>query len=139
VDATADGGRHWRLTRPFGQAWRLRECRPMPFVEVAGLPVLEPRPGWRGQFFHSEHMTFAYYAIEDGAAVHSHEHEHEEVWHVLDGELELTLADERRVLEPGAAAVVPAGERHSVRALSPCRVIVVDHPVRASVGGVAVR
>jgi quercetin dioxygenase-like cupin family protein len=83
-------------------------------------------------------MTFAYYAIADGAAVHSHQHEHEEVWHVLAGELELTLAGDSRVLGAGAAAVIPAGERHSVRALSPCRVIVVDHPVRASVGGVAV-
>jgi quercetin dioxygenase-like cupin family protein len=108
----------------------------MPFIEVAGLPVVEPRPGWHAQFFHSDHMTFAYYAIDPGAEVHSHEHGHEEVWHVLEGELELTLAQDSRVLAAGTAAVVPAGERHSVRALAACRVIVVDHPVRTSVGGV---
>lgn len=35
----------------------------MPFVDVPSLPILEPRAGWRGQFVHSEHMTFVYYAI----------------------------------------------------------------------------
>jgi quercetin dioxygenase-like cupin family protein len=107
----------------------------VPFVEVDDLPVLEPRPGWRGQFFHSEHMTFAYYAIAPGADVHSHEHDEEEVWHVLDGELEVSLAGSTRVLRAGQALVVPAGETHAIRALGPCRAIVVDHPVRTSVGG----
>jgi len=57
----------------------------MPFVNPADLPVLEPRPGWRGRFFHSAHMT------------------------------------------------------HGVRALDSCRVIVVDHPARTTVGGVDTR
>lgn len=38
-------------------------------------------------------------------------------------------------LMPGQAAVVPAGEHHGVRAVLASRVIVVDYPVRASVGG----
>jgi unsaturated pyranuronate lyase len=107
----------------------------VPFVDVDRLPVLEPRPGWRGQFFHSAHMTFAYYAIAADADVHLHEHEEEEVWHVLDGELEVWLAGRTDVLRAGQAFVVPAGEKHAIRALGPSRVIVVDHPVRTSVGG----
>jgi quercetin dioxygenase-like cupin family protein len=109
------------------------------FVEVEGLPVLEPRPGWRGRFFHSAHMTFAYYSIAAGAAVHVHSHEAEEVWNVLEGELEVSLAATTKVIHAGHAVIVPAGEAHSVRALGPCRVIVVDHPVRTSVGGVDTR
>src|SRR6266508_4474488 len=42
-----------------------------------------------GGFFHSDHMTFAYYEIEAGSEVHLHHHPQEEVWHVVEGELEL--------------------------------------------------
>jgi quercetin dioxygenase-like cupin family protein len=63
----------------------------MGFIDPARLPVREPRPGFAGRFFHSDHMTFAYYTIAAGSAVHRHEHPNDEVWHVLDGELEVTL------------------------------------------------
>ena len=62
----------------------------------------------------------------------SHSHPHEEVWNVLEGELELVIGDVRRVLTAGDAAIVT----HSARAVARCRAIIVDHPVRASVGGV---
>jgi quercetin dioxygenase-like cupin family protein len=108
----------------------------MPFVDVSSLPILEPRAGWRGRFFHSEHMMFVYYAIAADSSVHVHHHDEEEVWHLLDGELEISLSGSTRRLQPGQAAVVPAGEQHGVRALCDSRVIVVDYPVRTSVGGV---
>src|SRR4051812_12476087 len=98
----------------------------MPFVDPNNLPAHEPRPGWTGRFFHSDHMTFAYYDIEPGADVHPHEHRNEEVWHVVAGALELNLGADARVVHAGEAAIVPAGERHSVRALEPTRAIVVD-------------
>jgi mannose-6-phosphate isomerase-like protein (cupin superfamily) len=59
-------------------------------LDPRGLPSHEPRPGWSGRFFHSDHMTFAYYDIAAYADVHAHEHPHEEVWHVVAGALKLT-------------------------------------------------
>jgi quercetin dioxygenase-like cupin family protein len=112
------------------------EDAPVPFVDVPTLPILEPKAGWRGQFFHSEHMTFVYYTIAADSAVHVHQHDEEEVWHLVEGELEISLSDSTHRLQPGQAAVVPAGERHGVRAVRDSRVIVVDYPVRTSVGGV---
>jgi quercetin dioxygenase-like cupin family protein len=109
---------------------------PVPVVDVPSLPIREPRDGWRGQFFHTEHMTFAYYAIAADASVHVHHHDQEEVWHLLEGELEISLSGSTHRLGPGQAAVVPAGEPHGVRAVAASRVIVVDHPVRTSVGGI---
>jgi quercetin dioxygenase-like cupin family protein len=107
----------------------------VPVVDVPSLPVVEPRPGWRARFFHSGQMTFAYYEIAADSTVHVHRHEEEEVWHLLDGELEISLSGNTCRLNPGQAVVVPAGEHHGIRALCASRVIVVDHPVRASVGG----
>jgi mannose-6-phosphate isomerase-like protein (cupin superfamily) len=108
----------------------------MPFVQPDRLPLREPRPGFRGRFFHSDHMTFAYYSIQQGGWVHAHHHENEEVWHVLEGEVEMTVGGEQRLVRGGEAAVVPAGVEHSATATRPCRVIVVDFPVRTEVAGV---
>jgi quercetin dioxygenase-like cupin family protein len=112
------------------------ESAAVPFVDPELLEAHEPRPGWTGRFFHSAQMTFAYYAIAAGADVPAHVHPYEEVWHVVEGALEVTVGAETRVLHAGAAAVVPAGERHSVRAVEATRAIVVDHPVRHSVAGI---
>lgn len=52
----------------------------MGLIETDALPRISPKAGWRGRFFHSAHMTFAYYEIEAGAALPAHAHENEEVW-----------------------------------------------------------
>jgi quercetin dioxygenase-like cupin family protein len=111
----------------------------MAFIDPSDLAVHEPRPGFRGRFFHSDHMTFSYYDIDAGADVHPHRHPQEEVWHLVAGEAEVTVAGETRLVRAGGAAVVPAEVEHSVRAVTACRAIVVDHPVRDSVGGVDIR
>lgn len=111
----------------------------MTYVDTSALPVKEPKPGWKGRFFHSERMTFSYYEIEAGADVHRHHHPQEEVFHVLDGELEVSIGDETRTVRPGEAAVVPSEVEHSARAVTDCRVIVADSPTRDSVGGVDIR
>jgi quercetin dioxygenase-like cupin family protein len=110
----------------------------MGFIDPNALPQAEPKTGWRGRFFHSEHMTFAYYEIDAGATLHAHSHPNEEVWHIVEGEVDLTLGDETRTVRAGSAAVIPAGVTHAVAANKPCRAIVVDHPVRHEVGGIKI-
>jgi quercetin dioxygenase-like cupin family protein len=110
----------------------------MPFIDARALPVLELKQGWRGRFFHSEHMTFAYYDLAEGASLHEHAHPNEEVWHVLEGEVSLTLGGETKSVVAGCAAVVPKETPHAVVATKASRVIVVDHPVRHEVGGVRI-
>jgi quercetin dioxygenase-like cupin family protein len=108
----------------------------MPFIDTSQLKVKEPLPGWKGRYFHSDNMTFAYYAVAAGASIHEHSHPNEEVWNVIDGELEVTIGGQTQVAGPGSAAVVPPNTPHSVKALSDGRSIVVDYPLRDSVGGV---
>jgi quercetin dioxygenase-like cupin family protein len=50
-----------------------------------------------------------------GAGPPSHRHPWEEVYVVLDGELEVTVEGESDVLKPGGVAHVPAGVTHSYR------------------------
>jgi mannose-6-phosphate isomerase-like protein (cupin superfamily) len=63
-------------------------------------------------------------------------HDEEEVWNVIEGEIEMTLDGTTRVVGAGEAVVVPSKVEHAARATSPCRVIIVDSPVRETVGRV---
>jgi quercetin dioxygenase-like cupin family protein len=102
----------------------------MPFLDTSGLPVIERLPGWYGRYFHSPSMTFAHYDFKRGASIHEHFHPQEEVWEVIEGELEVTIDGEARIARPGLVAIVPSGVHHSVKALSDGRAIIVDYPLR---------
>ena len=92
----------------------------MPFVDTSTLRVVERLPGWRGRYFHSPSMTF----------VHEHFHPQEEVYEVLEGELEVTIDGVTEIARAGMVAIVPSNVRHSVKALTDGRAIIVDYPLR---------
>lgn len=80
-------------------------------------------------------MTVAFWRVEAGAALPEHAHPHEQVTTVLEGELELSLAGEKRVLKPGMAVVVPANVKHMGKALTACRLLDAFYPVREDYQG----
>jgi quercetin dioxygenase-like cupin family protein len=102
----------------------------MPLVDISSLRVIERLPGWKGRYFHSPSLTFAHYDFERGASVHEHFHPQEEVYEVIEGELELTIDGVAQIARPGLVAIVPAGVRHSIKALTDGRAIIVDYPLR---------
>lgn len=106
----------------------------MPLIDMDALAVIERLPGWRGRIFNSASMTFAHYAFDAGATIHEHHHQQEEVWNVIEGELEVTIAGASCRAGPGQVAIVPANTPHAVRAITDGRAIVVDHPVRWDLG-----
>jgi quercetin dioxygenase-like cupin family protein len=48
-------------------------------------------------------MSFAYYTFEKGSSIHRHAHPQEEVWHIIEGELEITIDGKKAVGGPGYA------------------------------------
>ena|SRR5580700_946802 len=102
----------------------------MPFVDTSNLPVMERLPGWRGRYFHSPSMTFGHYEFTRGASIHEHFHPQEEVWEVIEGEIEVTVDGVAQIARAGMVAIVPGGVHHSARALTDGRAIVVDYPLR---------
>jgi quercetin dioxygenase-like cupin family protein len=102
----------------------------MPFVDIRGLNVIERLPGWHGRYFHSANLTFAHYDFKRGSSIHEHFHAEEEVYEVIEGKLELTIDGVAQVVYPGIAGIVPGNVRHSVKALTDGRVIIVDYPLR---------
>ena len=102
----------------------------MPFLDTNELPVRERLPGWHGRYFHTDHMTFAHYEFAAGSSIHEHFHPEEEVYEIIEGELELTIGGVTQIAGVGVVAIVPPGVPHSVKALTDGQAIIVDHPPR---------
>ena len=102
----------------------------MPFVDVSSLRAIERLPGWYGRYFHSPSMTFAHYDFVRGASIHEHFHPQEEVYEVIEGELEITIDGQTQVARTGIVANVPGNTPHAVKALTDGRAIFVDYPLR---------
>jgi mannose-6-phosphate isomerase-like protein (cupin superfamily) len=85
----------------------------MPFLDTNSLKVIERLPGWKGHDFHSAGMTFAHYEFAAGPSIHEHFHPEEEVYEVIEGELEVAIDGKSQIAKPGAVAIVPANSRHS--------------------------
>src|ERR1700676_3121715 len=105
----------------------------MPFIDTSSLDVIERLPGWYGRYFHSASMTFAHYDFKRGSSIHEHCHSQEEVYEVIEGELEMTIDDAAQIVRAGLVAIVPSNARHSVKALTDGRAIIVDYPLRRDI------
>jgi quercetin dioxygenase-like cupin family protein len=107
----------------------------MGFIDTGELQIIERLPGWKGRYFDSNSMTFGHYVFDAGASIHAHSHPNEEVWNILEGQLEVTIGGDTRVAGPGCVAIVPPNTSHCVKAISAGRAIVVDYPLRAEMAG----
>jgi quercetin dioxygenase-like cupin family protein len=85
----------------------------MPFIDTHNLKVIERLPGWRGRYFHSPSMTFGAYEFTRDSSIHEHFHPQEEVYEVIEGELEISIDGVTQVARPGLV-----------------RAIIIDYPVR---------
>lgn len=99
-------------------------------IRIEDLETREVVPGYVARFVHSDNMTFAYWTIQAGASLPSHQHPHEQVANLLEGEFELTLEGKVHVLKPGSVLVIPSQAVHSGTAITDCRILDVFHPCR---------
>ena len=102
----------------------------MPFIDLKSLAVKEPVPGYKAVFVHSQNMTLAYWEVEEGAVMPEHSHPHEQVASVVEGQFELTVDGEPKVLDAGISAVIPSNTPHGGKALTACKLIDAFHPIR---------
>jgi hypothetical protein len=62
----------------------------MSIIDARSLDVIERLRGWEGRYFHSPSMTFVHYDFSCGASIHERSNPQEEVYEVIEGELEIT-------------------------------------------------
>src|SRR5690242_16656355 len=103
----------------------------MYFFEPSEQKARELVPGIVAQLFWGERMMLAVVEIEPGALLPDHNHPHEQAGMILEGELELTIGGETRLLTTGQAYFIPGGTAHSARAGDArCQVLDIFSPVR---------
>ncbi len=102
----------------------------MPYIDLEAVGVREMLPGTNVRFVHTEKMTLAYWTFEAGAVLPPHSHPHEQVANILEGEFEMTVDGQTRVIQPGMVVHFPPHAEHGGRAITRCRFIDVFSPVR---------
>ena len=103
----------------------------MPFINLNSIDQQELLPGFSVRFIHTGKMTLAYWNIKAGSVLPEHSHPHEQVAaQVIQGEFELTLEGESKVMKTGDVAVIPSDVVHSGKAITDCKMLDVFSPVR---------
>ncbi|MBX2815523.1 MAG: cupin domain-containing protein [Saprospiraceae bacterium] len=87
-------------------------------------------PGFVGHLVHTSHATYSYVSVEQGATLPPHAHEEEQVLHVLEGTLEVTVEDKTRICNSGEVVVIPGNAKHTVTGITQCWCLDVFTPRR---------
>ncbi len=102
----------------------------MSFINENDIKQHEIAPGFLARFIHTSGVTMAYVNIKSGSVLPEHSHVQDQITHVLEGKLELTVGGETQIAEAGKIVVIPSNIKHSAIALSACKVIDVFNPIR---------
>lgn len=104
----------------------------MPFFDLSQQPTKQLFPGVRATTAWGEHLMLSFVRFEyAGAEVPLHQHPHEQAGMGLEGEFELVIDGEARIIGPGDAYCIPGNVPHSARSVNgPARALDIFHPVR---------
>lgn len=86
-------------------------------VEV-DIPPLTLGPGLTSRPVVGRNLLASFVRYEPGAVAPRHAHVEEQLFMVLEGELEMELGDSKRLMRPGDIALIPSWVPHGVRALA---------------------
>ncbi|MBI3962602.1 MAG: cupin domain-containing protein [Deinococcus sp.] len=100
------------------------------FVDRRKLKRKELVPGVQLGVMWGEKLMLSFVDIAEGAEVPLHSHPHEQAGIVLEGEMELTIGEQSRVLKPGDSYIIPGGVKHGVKPGKRCRALDVFNPPR---------
>ena len=90
----------------------------MYFHDAKGRETKELAPGVTTKTFWGQNMLLSYVEIEPDSAVPNHTHPHEQGGIVVEGEMEMEIAGEARVLKPGDMYIIPGNVEHKARSIS---------------------
>ena len=104
----------------------------MPFFDFENQPTKTLFPGVTITTAWGESLMMSFVAFEySGAVVPTHNHPHEQMGTGLEGEFELVIGSEARIIRTGDAYCIPSNVPHSARSVNgPARALDIFHPIR---------
>jgi len=101
------------------------------FATLEGLPERQMLPGVYLRILPGDALMFSIVRFDPHATVPTHQHPHEQLGFVLEGELDLWIAGERRHLTRGDLYTIPSNVPHGAATQDGiCLVVDVFHPLR---------
>ncbi len=103
----------------------------MGFINLDEYQRVEVAPGCRLRTPYGQHLMLSYLEMDAGAEVPLHQHPHEQAGILLQGQLELTIGEETRLVQPGAMFLIAPNTPHRAVAIDgPVVVLDVFSPIR---------
>ncbi|MCG2615548.1 cupin domain-containing protein [Terrimonas sp. NA20] len=90
----------------------------------------ELAPGLTGYYTHGERMTLGLVEIKAGSSLALHQHPHEQITYIIEGQLDMMIGGEAVILTTGMSQVIPSNVPHSAIAKTNVSLIDVFNPVR---------
>jgi quercetin dioxygenase-like cupin family protein len=94
---------------------------------------IKPRelvPGITGYYAHGQNLTLGYVEIEAGSDLPQHQHPHEQITYIIEGQLDMMIGGKPCSLTAGMHYVIPSNVPHGAVAVTNCKVIDVFNPTR---------
>ena len=98
--------------------------------QIKNVPPRELVPGFLGHYVHGKDLTLGYIEIKAGNDLPQHQHPHEQITFILEGQLDMVIGGEACSLSAGMYYVIPSNVPHGAVAVTDCKVIDVFNPVR---------
>jgi mannose-6-phosphate isomerase-like protein (cupin superfamily) len=104
----------------------------MPFFDITETPAQQVLPGILIRTVWGERIMLSFLDFQEaGATVPPHQHVHEQMGMGLEGEFELVIGGEARIIRAGDAYLIPSGVEHSATAIGgPARALDIFSPPR---------
>lgn len=99
-------------------------------LSIRNIKPKELVPGITGYYAHGDNMTFGYVELKIGSNIPMHQHIHEQITYIIEGELDMVIGDRPCLLTAGMYHVIPSNVPHSAIAKTDCKVIDAFSPVR---------
>lgn len=102
----------------------------MSFIIPEEIPEKEVAPGFHCHMIHTERVTVMHVTVEAGAVLPEHQHPHEQITNLIEGQFEMTVGGTTKLCQSGEVILIPSNVPHSAKALTSCRIIDVFQPPR---------
>lgn len=101
------------------------------FFSESELETKNPLEGITLKSVSGNNTMMTFFTFEPGSIIPAHKHPHEQITYVIEGEMEMVLDGETKLLKAGDGVVILPNQDHSAKILSkPVKAVDAWYPIR---------